>query len=214
MFPGVLATSTVPTISTGELEGLLAVVVGGAVVAGLVIILARNTVSVPKDEAAGSVVRSWIAVSLVLGLLAFCAASFRIDDSTLRSTLFGGLITSVGAAVAFYFSSKTADQARTDILNTALAMSHGGTPPATFSAASPPNGAVNVAYEGYAFVADGTPAPSYSIAKGSIPDGLALESDGTLHGTPSRAGDFTFSVVARNPAGSAVSGDVSMSIHA
>jgi hypothetical protein len=115
----VLVTSTAPPISTGELEGLLGVVIGGALLAGLVIILARHAVSSPKSEPASSVVRSWIAVSLVLGLLAFCAASFRIDDSTLRSTLFGGLITSVGAAIAFYFSSKSADQARTDILRSA-----------------------------------------------------------------------------------------------
>jgi hypothetical protein len=209
----VLVTSTAPTISTGELEGLLGVVIGGALLAGLVIILARHAVSSPKSEPASSVVRSWIAVSLVLGLLAFCAASFRIDDSTLRSTLFGGLITSVGAAIAFYFSSKSADQARTDILNTALAMSQGGTPPTAFSASTPPNGTVNVAYPAYAFVADGTPAPSYSLAMGSPPDGLALEADGTLHGTPSRAGDFTFSIVARNSAGSVRSGDVTMSVH-
>ena len=35
------------------------------------------------------------------------------------STLFGGLVTSVGASVAFYFSSKSAEQARQDVLSAA-----------------------------------------------------------------------------------------------
>jgi hypothetical protein len=71
-------------------------------------------------EADSMVVRSWIAIALVGGLLIFCAVAFAIDDPSLRSTLFGGLIASVGAAVAFYFSAKNADQARKDILTAAL----------------------------------------------------------------------------------------------
>ena len=55
-----------------------------------------------------SVIRSWIAMTLVFGLLIFCATAFVVGDSALRSTLFGGLVASVGAAVACYFSSKTA----------------------------------------------------------------------------------------------------------
>jgi hypothetical protein len=66
------------------------------------------------------VIRSWIAIALVGGLLIFCAVAFAVDDPSLRSTLFGGLIASVGAAVAFYFSAKGADQARKDILTAAL----------------------------------------------------------------------------------------------
>jgi hypothetical protein len=63
------------------------------------------------------VVRSWLAVSLVAGLMLFCLLSLGLNDSTLRSTLFGGLIASTGAATAFYFASKNSDQARQDILD-------------------------------------------------------------------------------------------------
>jgi hypothetical protein len=66
------------------------------------------------------VVRSWIAIVLVGGLLIFCAVALAINDPSLRSTLFGGLIASVGAAVAFYFSAKSSDQARKDILTASL----------------------------------------------------------------------------------------------
>jgi hypothetical protein len=92
--------------------------------AGLVVILGRAVLARNQPDQGGdsasSIVRAWIAISLVAGLLVFCAVAFAIDDGTLRSTLFGGLITSVGAAVAFYFSSKSADQARQDVISVAL----------------------------------------------------------------------------------------------
>jgi hypothetical protein len=87
MVLAVLATSTATTVSTGELEGLLGVVVGGALLAGLIIILARHAVSSPKPEPAGSVVRSWIAVSLVPLLLAFGAATFSIVARNLAGSV-------------------------------------------------------------------------------------------------------------------------------
>jgi len=69
-----------------------------------------------------SVVRSWLAISLVGALVLLCAASFGLPDTTLRSSLIGGLVASAGAAVAFYFASKASDQARQDIL---AAATHG-----------------------------------------------------------------------------------------
>jgi hypothetical protein len=212
--PVVLATTpTAPTISHSETIVLLALVVAGTMVAGLLVILARRTVPAGDNEPAASVVRSWIAISLVFGLLVFCAAAFRIGDSTLRSTLFGGLIASVGAAVAFYFSSKSADQARSDILKTALAISQGGTSPTTFFAASPPAGQVDAEYATYKFLADGQPTPTYTRASGSIPPGLTLDTDGTLHGTPTSApGNFTFSILAQNSAGELKSDDITIAI--
>jgi hypothetical protein len=77
-----------------------------------------------RDRAASAddrtLIRSWIAISLVGGLLIFTAVSFWISDTTLRSTLVGGLVANAGAAVAFYFASRSADQARKDILAASL----------------------------------------------------------------------------------------------
>jgi high-affinity Fe2+/Pb2+ permease len=58
-----------------------------------------------SNEGEGSLVRSWLAISLVGGLLIFTAISFWINDPTMRSTLIGGLVANAGAAVAFYFAS-------------------------------------------------------------------------------------------------------------
>jgi hypothetical protein len=70
----------------------------------------------PSDSD-GTLVRSWIAIALVSGLLVFCAVTLSTGDAPLQNTLFGGLVTSVGAAAAFYFSTKSAEQARRDVLN-------------------------------------------------------------------------------------------------
>ncbi|HEX5251382.1 MAG TPA: hypothetical protein VFW14_17090 [Gaiellales bacterium] len=124
----------------------------------------------------------------------------------LRSTLFGGLVASVGAAVAFYFSSNTADQARSDVLNAAVALSQGptGTAPTTFTAADPPAGTANAPYPGHRFKADGAPAPSFALGSGPLPNGIKLELDGTLHGTPAAAATYPVSVIAWNAAGAIV----------
>lgn len=68
------------------------------------------------DRDSAVFVRSLLALWLVLGLLVFTLLAFWIRDDTLRSTLIGGLTASVGAAVAYYFSSKASDDARKDIL--------------------------------------------------------------------------------------------------
>jgi hypothetical protein len=120
-------------LSGSDKAWLLAVIAAFVLLAGVVVIIGRKTLegkspapaqSTTADGASAapssSLVRSWIAVSLVGGLLIFVAASFWLDDTTLRSTLVGGVVANAGAAVAFYFASQSADQARKDILNASL----------------------------------------------------------------------------------------------
>src|SRR5262249_10485281 len=76
----------------------------------------------------------------------------------------------------------------------------------TFTSGSPDVTAVTgKAYE-FTFTASGTPAPTFTVVDGSAPDGLSLAPDGTLSGTPTSPGQFTFSVKASNAAGSATAG--------
>ena len=76
---------------------------------------------------------------------------------------------------------------------------------------APPAGSVGVSYD-FAVTASGTPTPSFTLASGALPDGLALDQDGRLHGTPTREGSYTFSVSAQNRAGSATAGPYTMVI--
>jgi hypothetical protein len=98
---------------------LVLIMVGGALISGLIVIAARRGTGASKDPEA-SVIRSWIAITLVIGLLVLSAATFGISDQTLRSTLIGGLTASAGGAIAYYFSSKSAEQARQALIAAAF----------------------------------------------------------------------------------------------
>jgi hypothetical protein len=108
-------SAAVGTLTWNQSLIAVGIVAAAVLLAGLVVIFGRGQAA-HKDPSA-SVVRSWIAVSLVIGLLLFGVFAFAVDDTTLRSTLIGSLSASVGAAIAFYFSSKSSDQARQDLLN-------------------------------------------------------------------------------------------------
>ncbi len=198
---------SVKTLDFADGIWLAVAVIVGMLAAGGVVLRARKELKDASGQS-GSVIRSWIAISLVMGLVVFCAAAFLIDDSSLRSTLFGGLVTAVGAAVAFYFSAQAADQARTDVLS---ALGQGGTAPAAFSHATPPDGPSGTPYS-YQFVAGGQPSPTYGVTSGHLPDGLSLSPDGTLHGTPTTVGAYTFVVVATNSAGSLHTANLTMNV--
>lgn len=132
------AAATVGTLSWWQALSAVGVLSLVALLAGLIIIYGRNKFVNPKQGSApqpgpadggvpgqtplgtdGDFIRSWTAIILVIGLVIFCAFAFAVNDTTLRSTLIGGLIASVGSAVAFYFSSKAADKARQDVANAA-----------------------------------------------------------------------------------------------
>ncbi len=120
--PAVPVSAPVPsaaaTLPWGQTLLVALIIAVAVLLAGLIVILARA--KAPRSDAGGSVVRSWIAVSLVLGLVLFTAFAFAVDDTALRSTLVGGLAASVGSAVSFYFSAKSSDQARQDLLSAAI----------------------------------------------------------------------------------------------
>jgi hypothetical protein len=67
----------------------------------------------------------------------------------------------------------------------------------TFLLDAPPPATIDAPYF-YAFTAVGTPAPTYAVAAGTLPAGLTLSAGGLLTGTPTKAGDATFTVVADN----------------
>jgi flagellar basal body-associated protein FliL len=73
-----------------------------------------------SQDADKSVMRAWLAVLLVSGLLLAAATSFFIDDSSLRSLLLGGVVSSAGTVVAFYFASAQSQQVQKNLLDAAF----------------------------------------------------------------------------------------------
>ena len=57
-----------------------------------------------------------------------------------------------------------------------------------------PNGTVGTPYPGVVFAAGGTPPYTWSVASGSLPQGLTVLPDGLFTGTPTSAGTFSFTV--------------------
>jgi hypothetical protein len=63
---------------------------------------------------------------------------------------------------------------------------------------TPPPGQVGSAYGPFGFDLGGYPAPTVTVTSGMFPPGLSLSSSGQLTGTPTQAGDDTFTVTAHN----------------
>ncbi|MFI9052010.1 PASTA domain-containing protein [Streptomyces sp. NPDC053427] len=114
-----LQTNDPATLSWGHVQVLLWILVAAVVAIGVVLVVARRLVP-SRSASSDSIVRSWVAVALVTGLVVFCAVAFAVRDTNLRSTLIGALAAAVGSTVAFYFSGKVAEDARKDMLSAAF----------------------------------------------------------------------------------------------
>jgi choice-of-anchor C domain-containing protein len=78
---------------------------------------------------------------------------------------------------------------------------YSGTAPA-FTADTPPATATVGQPYTYTYTASGSPAPTFSVASGSLPPGVTLNpATGVLSGTPTASGGFTFTVQAGNGTG-------------
>jgi len=72
-----------------------------------------------KRDADTSVVRAWIAVTLIAGLLILTAVTLGGTDANLRNILVGGIVASAGTAVAFYFATKANEASNAAVLKAA-----------------------------------------------------------------------------------------------
>ncbi|KKK07813.1 Ig domain-containing protein, partial [Micromonospora sp. HK10] len=86
------------------------------------------------------------------------------------------------------------------------------TPAVAFTSGDPPAGTAGRSYS-FRFTADGDSSITFALAGGALPDGLALDPDGLLSGTPGSVGTFTFTVRAKGYSTSATR-DVSLVVAA
>src|SRR5262249_38258448 len=63
------------------------------------------------------------------------------------------------------------------------------------------DGTIGVPYDDTIIAGGGAGGYTFALTLGNLPDGLTLETDGQLHGTPTAVGDFTFTVTATDNAG-------------
>ncbi|MCX6874437.1 MAG: leucine-rich repeat protein [Verrucomicrobia bacterium] len=72
-----------------------------------------------------------------------------------------------------------------------------GVLPHITSTALPPTGKIGTAYN-HTCTATGTPAPTFSVTSGSLPDGLVISRGGLIFGSPTAEGVFTGTITAAN----------------
>ncbi|HET7338133.1 MAG TPA: Ig domain-containing protein [Candidatus Dormibacteraeota bacterium] len=119
--------------------------------------------------------------------------------------------------VASACSAQCGPTARTPVQTTPVAAipSPSPTPTAPLQASSPPfhGGEVGLAYSPVALSAHGGAAPyTWTVSNGALPGGLTLGSDGSVSGTPTGAGTFTFSVQVADAGNSTASIPATISI--
>lgn len=101
----------------GSLIGLVGLAIVGAIVRSF---FADDRQGEQSGSAGPGIVRAMLALVLVGGLVILAGASFTMDDVENRNLLIGGVIASASAAVAFYFASRGAQDARRDLLSATL----------------------------------------------------------------------------------------------
>ena len=114
-----------------------------------------------------------------------CGTLTNITTTSVTYTAPSGLTTGISVsleAIAKANSGVTATSTITIVL------------PVTFTTTSLPNGSNGVAYNQTIITTGGVAPITYSVGSGSIPAGLKLNSVGTIIGTPSSSGTFTFTI--------------------
>lgn len=115
-----------------------------------------------------------IALWLVLGLLMLAVLSFAYGNENLQSTIFGAVTVSAGGAIAFYFSTKAASEARRDLMQVADGLvfvpdvTHKTVDNARAIFAKQPDLVLDSdSYDGKMIVTSQSPGPGQRLARGS-----------------------------------------------
>lgn len=80
------------------------------------------------------------------------------------------------------------------------------------SPATMPDGMIGAAYSEAITASGGTGPYTFAVTAGTLPDGLTLDADGTLHGTPTTAGSSSFTVEATDANGCTSSQAIAMEV--
>lgn len=84
--------------------------------------------------------------------------------------------------------------------------------PLTISSAALPSGPVNMQYSAALSASGGLPPYTWSVSSGAPPAGLSLSTSGTVSGTPTTPGAYSFTVMVSDTAGATATAMASVSI--
>jgi len=143
------------------------------------------------------------AYNQVLTATGHPAATWSIASGSLPGGLSlssdGTISGTPSTAGTFNFTVSAANSVGSDTKALSIVISPAPVPP-TITTTTLPGSSLGVAYS-QTLMATGDPTIAWSITAGSLPGGLSLSSNGTISGTPTTDGMFTFTVRATNDAG-------------
>ena len=180
---GVTSTTSAPSISTSSLPG-------GTV---------SQSYSATLSATGGTTPYSW---SIASGSL----------PSGLSLSSSGSISGAPSSSGSFSFSAKVTDssgQTASRSLGVSIAAAI-STP--SISTSSLPGGTVSQSYSATLSATGGTTPYTWSIASGSLPGGLSLSSSGSISGTPSSSGSFSFSAKVTDGSGQTASKSLGISV--
>lgn len=115
-----ITASSPPTVLHGlNASNILYAMVAMVVISGTIIVIGRRVVLGKNPDSSTGILRSWLAISLVGGLLVLCVGAFTVQGTALRGILFGGLVAAASSAITFYFSSSASADAQQTLLSAA-----------------------------------------------------------------------------------------------
>ena len=136
-----------------------------------------------------------------------CDSGLGIGNITLQAQHGTAVVTSHASSTIVY--SNSGDGATTDsfafddgagAIVTVTVYIAAATSPISISPTTLPSGTVAAAYSATLTASGGTSPYTFAVTSGSLPTGLTLSSGGTLSGTPSAYGSFSFTVTATDSA--------------
>jgi subtilisin family serine protease len=119
-----------------------------------------------------------------------------------------GTPTSAGTSSFTAKVTDSAAQSNTQALSITVVVA-----PLAITTTSLPSGTVGVSYSANLVATGGIPPYTWSRVSGKLPSGLTLSPSGTISGTPSRRGTYTFTLRVRDSGGAQVSRSFSIQIN-
>lgn len=162
---------------------------------GTIPVLVIATASIP-GATVGAAYTATLAASGGTPAYSWTTSSGALPPGLSLSTS-GAISGTPTAAGSFTFVAQVADASpsiQTASLTFTIVVTGSSVPPVSVTTGSVPDGAVGQAYSQTLTATGGTTPYTWLITAGALPPGLSLSASGTISGTPTAGGSFTFAV--------------------
>jgi Putative Ig domain len=134
-----------------------------------------------------------------------------VDANTLSGTIGSTSLSTPGTAQLKVQNTQTMQESPA-VQVTIAATGTGSSSPLAISLTPLPQGTVGVPYTGALTITGGTSPYTWSVTTGQLPPGLSVAANGTISGTPTSSGNYSFGVTANDSSSSAQSATATVTL--